>query len=246
MRRALLCLLLCAAPWLAATATQAPALDRAEIQLADQAAVKRGAKLFVEYCHSCHAAAFMRYNRIGQDLGMTDEEVAAELVYTGRKVGDTMEVALDPEDAKRWFSTAPPDLSVVARARGVDWLYTYLRAFYRDDARPWGVNNRVFKDVAMPHVLADLQGVQEPVWDTVTHPDGRTEQVMTGLTLTTPGKLTPAQYDATVRDLVTFLAYLGEPSKLQRQAVGKWVLLYLLVFLILIYLLKREYWKDVH
>lgn len=221
-------------------------LDEANIQLSDREAIKRGAKVFVTYCLNCHSASFMRYNRIGEDLGMTEKEVTTELITTGGRIGDTMEVAMDVADAKRWFGVAAPDLSVISRARGVDWLYTYLRSFYRDEARPWGVNNTVFKDVGMPHVLWELQGLQEPVWETVETGDGNSHQVMSGLTLVEPGKLSPAEYDATVRDLVTFLAYLGEPSKLQRQALGKWVLLFLFVFLVLVILLKKEYWKDVH
>ena len=241
MRLLILSLLCLATPWLAVASSEGPVLDHANIQLGDKAAIKRGAKLFVSYCHNCHSAAFMRYNRIGQNLGMTDEEVAAELVLTGRKVGDTMEVVMDRDDAKRWLGTIPPDLSVVSRARGVDWLYTYLRSFYRDDSRPWGVNNTLFKDVGMPHVLWELQGLQEPVMSD----DGHGRQVISGFKLVQPGKLSPEEYDAAVRDIVSFLAYLGEPSKLQRQALGKWVLLYLVVFLVLVVLLKREYWKDI-
>jgi ubiquinol-cytochrome c reductase cytochrome c1 subunit len=245
MRVLIVCLLLVFSQGLMASSGETT-LDHANIRLDDKEAIKRGAKLFVAYCNNCHSAAFMRYNRIGHDLGMSDEEVAEELVLTGRKVGDTMEVAMDREDAKRWLGTVPPDLSVISRARGVDWLYTYLRSFYRDDKRPWGVNNTVFKDVGMPHVLAELQGVQEAVYETVQDADGASHQVMTGLKLVEPGKQTPEEFDATVRDLVSFLAYLGEPSKLQRQALGKWVILFLVVFLVLVYLLKREYWRDVH
>lgn len=245
MRFVILCLLFMVSPLLAASSS-GPHLDKANIQIEDREAIKRGAKVFVSYCLSCHSAALMRYSRIGDDLGMTDEEVAAELVTTGRKVGDTMEVAMYPEDANRWFGVVPPDLSVISRARGVDWLYTYLRSFYRDDSRPWGVNNTVFKDVGMPHVLWELQGLQEAVWETVQTADGNSQQVMSGLKLVQPGKLGAEEYDALVHDLVTFLAYLGEPSKLQRQQLGKWVLLFLFVFLILVILLKREYWKDIH
>lgn len=244
MRLLIFCLLLMVSPWLPASG--GAHLDEANIQLSDRDAIKRGAELFVAYCLNCHSAAFMRYNRIGEDLGMTDEEVAAQLITTGRKVGDTMEVAMDPDQAERWFGVVPPDLSVVSRARGVDWLYTYLRSFYRDDSRPWGVNNTVFKDVGMPHVLWELQGLQEPVWETVTAADGSSRQVMSGLKLVQPGALSAVEYDNAVRDIVTFLAYLGEPSKLQRMALGKWVLLFLFVFLVLTILLKREYWKDIH
>ena len=222
------------------------ALDSANIQLEDRAAIKRGANLFVNYCLNCHSAALMRYSRIGQDLGMSNEDVSSQLITTGAKVGDTMRVAIDEDDAKRWFGKAPPDLSVIARARGVDWLYTYLRSFYRDESRPWGVNNTVFKDVGMPHVLWELQGLQAPIFESHTDAEGTTREVITGFKLIEKGKLSAEEYDATIRDLVTFLAYLSEPSKLQRMALGKWVLLFLAGFLVLVYLLKKEYWRDVH
>ncbi len=221
-------------------------LDSANIQLDDRAAIKRGAKLFTNYCLNCHSAALMRYSRIGQDLEMSDEEVSTELVTTGAKVGETMKVAIAKEDAKRWFGKPPPDLSVIARARGVDWLYTYFRSFYQDESRPWGVNNTVFKDVGMPHVLWELQGLQAPEMETHTDADGNTHEAIGGFKLIEKGTLSPAEYDATVKDLVTFLAYLSEPSKLQRLALGKWVLLFLTGFLVLVYLLKKEYWRDVH
>ncbi len=221
-------------------------LDKANIKLEDTESIKRGAKLFVQYCLNCHSASLMRYSRIAADMGMTDEEITEQLITTGAKVGDTMTVTMDRADAKEWFGTAVPDLSVISRARGVDWLYTYLRSFYRDESRPWGVNNVVFKDVGMPHVLWELQGLQEPEKTMVVNDDGIEQEIITGFKLVEQGKLDPQEYDAVILDLVTFLAYLGEPSKLQRQALGKWVLLFLAVFLVIIYLLKKEYWKDVH
>jgi ubiquinol-cytochrome c reductase cytochrome c1 subunit len=230
----------------AMASSNGPSLDAANIQIEDREAIKRGAKTFVEYCLNCHSAALMRYSRIGQDLAMSDDEVRSELIATGAKVGSVMSVAIDEKDAKRWFGKAPPDLSVIARARGVDWLYSYLRSFYRDESRPWGVNNTVFKDVGMPHVLWELQGLQEPIIERDTDASGTERDVITGFRLVESGKLTPQEYDEFVRDLVTFIAYLGEPSKLQRLALGKWVLLFLAGFLVLVYLLKKEYWKDVH
>lgn len=221
-------------------------LDAVNIDLKDTASLRRGAEMFVDYCLHCHSAAFMRYNRIGSDLGMTDEEVAARLMTAGDKVGDTMTVSMDRAEAKRWFGTAPPDLSVIARARGTDWIYTYLRSFYRDESRPWGVNNRVFKDVAMPHVLWELQGLQAPVVEKHVNEDGKEVDKVTGFELVEKGKLSPQEYDAAVRDLVNFLAYLSEPSKLQRMDLGKWVLVFLAIFFVVVYLLKKEYWKDVH
>ncbi len=215
-------------------------LDKANIEADDREAIKRGATLFVSYCLNCHSAAFMRYARIAEDTGMNSDEIG-QLIHTGAKVGDTMKVAIEPDDAERWFGVSPPDLSVVSRSRGVDWLYTYLRSFYRDSSRPWGVNNTVFQDVAMPHVLWELQGLQEPVRE-----EGADLGVVTGLRLAEPGKLSPEEYDEVVRDLVSFMAYLGEPSKMQRLALGKWVLLFLSVLLVLVVLLKKEYWKDIH
>jgi ubiquinol-cytochrome c reductase cytochrome c1 subunit len=221
-------------------------LDKVNIKLEDTAAIKRGAKLFVQYCLNCHSASLMRYSRIAADMGMTDEEVTEQLITTGAKVGDIMTVTMEPADAKEWFGAAVPDLSVISRARGDDWLYTYLRSFYRDDSRPWGVNNAIFKDVGMPHVLWELQGLQEAQLTTITNEDGLEQEVINGFKLVESGKLNSQEYDAVILDLVTFLAYLGEPSKLQRQELGKWVLLFLAGFLVIVYLLKKEYWKDVH
>ncbi len=221
-------------------------LDPADIQLEDRDAIKRGAKLFVNYCLNCHSANLMRYSRIAEDLGMSSDEVSSQLITTGAKVGDTMKVTIVEEDARRWFGTAIPDLSVIARARGVDWLYTYLRSFYRDDSRPWGVNNSVFKDVGMPHVLWELQGLQVPVMEKYTDEQGNPSEVISGFELVEKGTLSTTEYDAAVRDLVTFLAYLGEPGKLQRLALGKWVLLFLAGLLVLTFLLKKEYWRDIH
>jgi len=221
-------------------------LDAAHVDLEDRGALLRGANLFVDYCLNCHSAAYMRFNRIGEDLGLSEGDVMARLIKTSAKTGDTMTVAMDKEDGKRWFGTSPPDLSVVARARGADWLYTYLRSFYRDESRPWGVNNTLFKDVAMPHVLWELQGLQEPIKEKIVTEDGKEVEEITGFTLVEPGKLSPKEFDAAAHDLVSFLVYLSEPSKLQRLPLGKWVLLFLAVLFVLTYLLKKEYWKDVH
>ena len=221
-------------------------LDKANIDLKDRESLRNGAKLFVDYCLNCHSAALMRYSRIGQDLGMTEEEVTTELLTAGGKIGDTMGVVMQPKDAARWFGTEPPDLSVLVRVRGPDWVYSYLRSFYRDESRPWGVNNAVFKDVAMPHVLWELQGLQEAEVETHTDEDGHEREVITGFKLVEPGTLSPEDYDKAVLDLVNFMTYLSEPSKLQRLALGKWVLGFLFIFFVLTYLLKKEYWKDIH
>ncbi|MGI9304035.1 MAG: cytochrome c1 [Gammaproteobacteria bacterium] len=223
-------------------------LDKANVNINDRLSLQRGAKYFVNYCLSCHSAAFMRYNRMGRDLGLSDDDVAANLIFTSAKVGDLMTVTMRPDDSREWLLAPAPDLSVVARARGVDWLYTYLRSFYVDESRPFGVNNVVFENVSMPHVLWELQG-----WQTLRHEEqqhseegGHDAHAGPTLELTRPGKLAPKEYDRLVRDLVNFLAYLAEPAQLQRQKLGFWVLLFLVFLFVLTYLMKKEYWKDVH
>ena len=151
---------------------------------------------------------------------------------------------MNPKDAKHWFGTPPPDLSVETRARGVDWIYTYLKSFYKDPSRPWGVNNAVFKDVAMPHVLWELQGLQEPIYDDEDNTDSAHHEIK-GFKLIEKGKLDAEQFDNTVRDIVNFLAYVGEPTKLQRLSLGRWVLAFLVIYFVVMFLLKKEYWKDV-
>ena len=229
----------------ALAAEQGPKLQKANNDLGDRASLQRGARLFVNYCVSCHSAAYMRYNRLAQDLHLSEETVEANLMFTTDKIGDTMKVAMQPADAQRWFGMAPPDLSVIARARGTDWLYTFLSSFYIDEKRPTGVNNIVFADTAMPHVLWELQGLKRPVYHTVTDKHGNEAQVVDHFESVVAGTLTEAEYQQAVRDLVNFLEYIGEPAKLVRYKVGVWVIAYLLVFLIVAYLLKREYWKDV-
>ena len=214
--------------------------------LSDEASLQRGARIFVNYCLSCHSAAYMRFNRVGRDLGIPESVLKTNLMFGTDKPGETMTVAMDPAEAEKWFGVAPPDLSVTARARGDDWLYTYFMTFYRDPSRPTGVNNIAFRDVAMPHVLWDLQGWQRAVYTEEVGADGKATKVFEGFEQLTPGKLDAAGYERTVRDLVNFLVYLGEPIKLKRHAIGIWVILYLVILLFVVYLLKLEYWKDVH
>jgi len=199
----------------------------------------------IRFSLTSFSAALMRYERMGTDLGIDEKLVSENLMFTGGKVGELMTVATAADDAKEWFGIVPPDLSVIARARGVDWLYTYMRSFYRDDSRHIGVNNLVFPDVGMPNVLWELQGIQEPVITTVKGHDG-TEHKVVELELAEPGLQTPREFDRTVRDLVNFLDYMGEPAKYERRQLGTRVILFLLVFLVLAYLLKRDYWKDIH
>jgi ubiquinol-cytochrome c reductase cytochrome c1 subunit len=245
MNKRIFLLLLTLVPVLSLAAEGETHLDKANIDPDNQQSLQRGARLFVNYCLSCHSADLMRYERMGHDLGLTELQVSENLMFTGGKVGDLMTVATNPEDALEWFGTVPPDLSVTARARGVDWLYTYLRSFYLDPSRPTGVNNLVFPDVGMPDVLWELQGWQKPVITTVKDPDG-TERKVIDLKLVEPGKLSPEEFDRAVRDLVNFMAYMAEPAKHEREQTGVKVILFLLVFLVVAYLLKKEYWKDVH
>ncbi len=175
----------------------------------------------------------MRYNRMAKDLGLTDDQVKENLMFASDKIGDTMTVAMRPEDAEKWFGVTPPDLSVIARARGTDWLYTYLRTFYLDESRPMGTNNVAFKDVGMPHVLWEQQGYL------AKNDNGELVQA-------TEGQMSQHQYNVMIHDLVNFLAYISEPSKLERMALAKWVLLYLFIFFLVAYPLKKAFWKDVH
>jgi ubiquinol-cytochrome c reductase cytochrome c1 subunit len=216
-------------------------LDDADIDLSDQASLQRGARLFVNYCLSCHSAKFQRFNRTARDLGLTQQEVRQNLMFVTDKIGDTMEIAMDPKEAEAWFGTPPPDLSVIARARGVDWLYSYLRGFYVDPSRPFGVNNVVFKDVGMPNVLWKLQGLQQANFQ-----EHEGQQVFEKFEQITPGSMTSEEFDGAARDLTAFLAYIGEPIQMERRALGWKVLLFIAVFFVLAYLLKKEYWKDVH
>nr|VFJ63886.1 MAG: ubiquinol-cytochrome c reductase cytochrome c1 subunit [Candidatus Kentron sp. FW] len=225
----------------AASGSSSMELISPEIDLSDNVSLQRGAKLFVNYCLSCHNASFMRYNRMASDIGLTDEQVKANMMFATDKVGDVMAVAMSPEDATVWFGSQPPDLSVVSRSKGVEWLYSYMLSFYEDPnpSRPFGVNNVIFPDVAMPHVLLGLQGIQEKQQHS-------SQEIDNLLELMHPGSMKVDEYRDAVKDLVAFLAYLGEPAKLYRQQVGIFVLLFLLVLFVFSYALKKEYWKDIH
>jgi ubiquinol-cytochrome c reductase cytochrome c1 subunit len=227
---------------LAAQASEGVHLDKAPINPANEASLQRGVKTFVNYCLNCHSASSMRYNRL-RDIGLTDEQIKANLLFAGEKVGDTMTVAMDRKAAATWFGAAPPDLSVVSRARGADWLYTYMRGFYRDDTRPTGWNNVAFDKVGMPHVLYELQGEQRLVTEGEAHGD---KPAAHKLVLEKPGKLSPAEYDAMVADLVNYMVFMGEPARETRYRLGLFVLLFLGLMLIPAYYLKKEFWKDVH
>lgn len=229
---------LCCAPFLAFAAGGELHLDKAPDRARDFPALQNGAKVFINYCLNCHSASYFRYNRL-TDIGLTEQQIKDNLLFTTDKVGETMTIAMRRADAKQWFGAAPPDLTVIARARasefgsGSDWLYTYLRGFYRDDERPTGWNNTVFSNVGMPHVLWELQGEQALGVD---HK----------LTLAKPGLMKPEEYDAMVADLVGFLTHMGEPMANFRKGLGVVVLIFLAVLFVFSYALKREYWKDIH
>lgn len=244
VKRGLLAVFMLTLPALATAASEHVHLEKAPINLNNQASLQRGAKLFVNYCLNCHSANYMRYNRL-TDIGLSEEQIKSNLLFASEKVGDTMQVTMTKADAKAWFGVVPPDLTVEARARTADWLYTYLRGFYRDDSRPTGWNNVAFSNVGMPHVLWELQGQQ--VMKVEEHVDAdwvRTES--RHLVLDKPGSMTPAEYDAAAADLVNYLVFMAEPAQMQRQKLGVIVLLFLGLLFVVAYYLKKEFWKDVH
>lgn len=221
-------------------------LDAANNDLSDKASLQRGAKLFMNYCLGCHATQYQRYERIADDLDIPKELMMENLVFDkNAKIGDLITNAITVDDAATFFGAPAPDLTLVARVRGTDWIYTYLRSFYADPSRPFGVNNVVFPSVGMPHVLEELQGTPVKEFKTVMV-DGEQVQELVGLTSLGNGELSPEEYDEAVRDLVNFLEYSGEPMKLERQQMGYWVIGFIIIFLILAILLKKEYWRDVH
>ncbi|MEP7281157.1 MAG: cytochrome c1 [Rubrivivax sp.] len=222
-------------------------------RLIDDAALQRGAKLFTNYCLNCHAAEHMRFNRL-RDIGLTEAQIEENLILNGAKVGETMKVALDPKQAKAWFGTAPPDLTVIARSRsvagkgsGADYLYTYLRSYYRDDTKATGWNNLAFPSVAMPHALWELQGEQRAVYAEVVDPHDREKKVhvFKGFEPITAGSMTPAQYNEAVADLVAYMQWMSEPVQAERVRLGVWVLLFLAGFIIIAWRLNASFWKDI-
>jgi ubiquinol-cytochrome c reductase cytochrome c1 subunit len=246
MKKLIAAFLLSVAPAMVSAAGDGAHLDSANVDLRDQASLQRGAKLFADYCMGCHGLKYARYERVGNDLGMTPDEVKNDLMVAGGKIGDLMKSSMSAADSEKYFGTVVPDLTLVARLRGEDWVYTYLRSFYVDEKRPLGVNNIVFPDVGMPHVLAELQGVQKAVFKEEKDKDGNPHKVFEKFEQVSPGKLSPGEFDAAMRDLTAYLAYMGEPMKLERQSLGIKVMLFLVLFFVLAYLLKKEYWKDVH
>lgn len=211
--------------------------------IADQASLQRGARLYFNYCVGCHSLQYMRYSRVAEDLGLSEQQVMDSLNFTGAKFGDPVISSMPAADAVKWFGKAPPDLSLEVRAKGADWVSAYLHSFYLDPARPVGWNNSVFPNASMPFPLWELQGVQTAVMAPSKPGEDATVEK---LELKQPGSMTPDQYDQAVRDLTSFLEYASEPAALKRTAIGAWVLIYLALFTFVAMILKKEYWKDVH
>jgi len=258
MKKILVTCLFACLPVFAHAAGGSVHLESADINLENKNSLRNGAKLFMNYCLSCHSASSQRYNRMAKDLGLTKEQVEQNMMFVANfenleegepgKIGDLMNIAMTTKDAKNWFGTAVPDLTVVERSRaqllgasGADWLYTYMISFYIDESRPFGVNNTVFPNVGMPHVLWELEGLKKKV--TVKDEDGHET---TKFVQVTEGKMTPAEYKQNMKDLVNFMTYMAEPIRIERQRTGIFVMFFLVIFFIIAYLLKKEYWKDVH
>ena len=221
-------------------------LDEANNDLSDKTSLQNGAKLFVNYCFGCHSMQYQRYERVARDIGVPNDLIKGNLLLDPEaKVGDLMSNAMPEKSAAKWFGAPPPDLTLVSRVRGTDWLYTYLRSFYVDPSRPFGVNNVVFPNVGMPHVLEELQGIPSPIVETHTV-NGEEVTKVVGTQADGTGELNAEEYDDAIRDLVNFLEYSGDPVKLERHAIGWWVMGFLVIFTIVVVLLKKEYWRDVH
>ena len=218
-------------------------LDHAPINPTDAASLQAGARTFVNNCLNCHSAGLVRYNQL-KGIGLTEAQIKDNLLFTGQKVGDMMKVSANPRDQREWFGNAPPDLSVEARVRGVDWLYTYMRRFYRDPSTATGWNNAVFPNVAMPHVLWNLQGMSQARVE-VAHGEGHETKTIV-IEPPTGGSMTTAEYDRTITDLVNFMGWMAEPHAIERRNLGFLVLIALSILILLTYLLKAAYWKDVH
>jgi ubiquinol-cytochrome c reductase cytochrome c1 subunit len=221
------------------------ALLHAGTDINDLNSLQRGARDFMNYCSGCHSLTYLRYNRIASDLKIPPADLTANLMFTSSNAFDGVVSAM-PAVAADWFGKQPPDLSLIARERGIDYLYSYMKGFYVDNTRMWGVNNVYLPGVAMPHVLASLQGLQEPVYKNEPDSSGNAHMVLVGVKLATPGAMSEQEYDVFARDIVNFLDYAGEPVKAKRQSLGVFVTLFLLVGFVFTYLLKKEYWKDVH
>jgi ubiquinol-cytochrome c reductase cytochrome c1 subunit len=228
-----------------ATAEEGEGLPHAGTDIKNIESLQRGARNFMNYCSGCHSLKYVRYNRIAKDLKIPEAELQANLMFTSEKPFDTVNSSM-PADAEAWFGKQPPDLSLIARARSVDYIYGFLKGFYVDKARPWGVNNLVLPATSMPAVVSSLQGLQKPVYHSEKDDHGSDTMVLVGAEPMAAGALKPEEYDQFARDIANFLDYAGEPIKAKRQSMGIFVILFLLVFFAFAYMLKKEYWKDVH
>jgi ubiquinol-cytochrome c reductase cytochrome c1 subunit len=243
--RILIALLALGAAGAASAASTGYPLQKAHTDVGSLDSLQRGARNFVNYCLGCHSAQYMRYSQLADDLALTEDDLRENLMFTGTRIYDPMLTSMPGEQGRLWFGNAPPDLSLIVRSRGRDYVYTFLKSFYEDPSRPTGANNAVLAQTAMPNVLAGLQGVQAPRYETVPGADGKPVQQLAGLDLAKPGEMSAKEFDAFVRDTVAFLEYVAEPAKAKRQALGVWVILFLLMFTAFAWLLYKEYWKDV-
>lgn len=244
-RGSVLALLSAAALWCGGASAAEGGYEKPHNDVGNVASLQRGARNFVNYCYGCHSARYVRFNRLAKDLELSDDQVKQSLMFTGTRVTDTMENTMAVADAKNWFGKQPPDLSLIARSRGTDYLFSFLKSFYLDPTRPTGVNNTVLVGAAMPHVLWELQGYQKAVYEGEPGASGDLQKKFKGFELQTKGKLSPEEYDQFVRDLVNFLDYIGEPVQLERRTVGLRVMGFLIVLFLFAYFLKKEYWKDI-
>jgi len=248
---ALLCLMPCA---IFAAGSDTGLIQKAHNDLNNQESLQRGAKYFVNYCLGCHSAKYVRYSRVAEDLDISEDELVKNLMFNAKKPFEVMLSSMQENDAERWFGAAPPDLSLIGRSRNADWLYTYLKSFYKDEKRPLGSNNLLLPGASMPNVFWDLQGEQVPIYHEVEveSENAKGEKVMqkqnvfSHLAKTTTGSMSDDEFDGMARDIVNFLDYIGEPVKIKRQKLGFWVILYLVILFLFTYFLKKEIWKDVH
>jgi len=245
IRKIIACALLAMIPALVFASGGGGHMEKADIDISNEASLQRGAKYFVNYCLGCHSAKYVRYNRLALDLGLTEDQLVENIMFTGERPHDTMDNAIPAVDSANWFGRTPPDLSLTARARGGDWVYNFLKSFYLDPSKPTGTNNLVLPGASMPHVLWDLQGLQKAVFRTETGPDGATHEVFDHFELVKPGRLSPEEFDMVAADLATFLTYISEPVKMKRQSLGIKVILFLVVLFLFSYMYKKELWKDV-
>lgn len=243
-KRILLCLMLMT-PVVSFAAGGSAHLQRANVDISNEASLQRGAKYFVNYCLGCHSAKYVRYNRLALDLGLTEDQVVDNLMFTGERPFDTMDNSIPGTDSANWFGRTPPDLSLTARARGADWIYSFLKSFYADPSKPTGANNLVLEGASMPHVLWDLQGVQSAVYRTEIGRDGEPHEVFDRFEITQAGSMSPEEFDVVAQDLTAFLVYISEPVQLERRSLGIKVILFLVVLFLFSLAYKKELWKDV-